>query len=216
MLFSGTIRLNLDPFQRHSDEVLWAALGKSNLAATVHSLPGGLSYQVTEGGDNFSSGQRQLLCLARALVRRSRILLLDEATSSVDFETDAIIQVRARCLPALYKRVSAHSPLFVLIQRTIREEFGGGKSTVLTIAHRLDTVMDADKIMVMSQGQVSEYGAPRELLKNPKSLFAQLVQAEQQQHSQVGHGDASSDGGDAPAVATAVAVLPMPAALTYK
>jgi ATP-binding cassette subfamily C (CFTR/MRP) protein 1 len=167
--------MNLDPFNSHSDEQLWLALEKSNLAGVVRNLPGGLSFDVAEGGDNFSAGQKQLLCLARseyddnlyiereyhrdryyhrALVRRSKILLLDEATSSVDFRTDA------------------------LIQKTIRKEFGDGSCTVLTIAHRLDTILDADRILVMEAGRVGEYDSPNQLLASPISLFSQLLRAE--------------------------------------
>ena len=152
-LFSGSIRLNLDPFNKHTDEELWAAIAKSNLDPLVRSLPGGLAYEVQEGGDNFSIGQRQLFCLARALVRKSKILLLDEATSSVDYQTDK------------------------LIQKVIREEFGRSDSTVLTIAHRLDTIMDSDKVVLMADGKVVEVGNPKTLQKRSNSLFSKLVQA---------------------------------------
>lgn len=151
-LFSGSIRLNLDPFNKHTDDELWSAISKSNLEPLVRSLPGGLAYDVLEGGDNFSIGQRQLFCLARALIRRSKILLLDEATSSVDYQTDK------------------------LIQKVIQEEFGED-STVLTIAHRLDTIMDSDKVVLMADGKVVEVGNPKTLLKRSSSMFSKLVQA---------------------------------------
>lgn len=156
MLFSGTIRMNIDPFNRLSDEEIWNALRKSNLESTIRSFPNGLSYEVSENGENLSQGQRQLLCLTRALVRQSKILLLDEATSSIDFDSD------------------------VIIQKTIREEFSQKGCTVLTIAHRIDTILDANKILVMnSHGLVGEYDTPTTLLKNTSSLFYQLYHAEQ-------------------------------------
>jgi ABC-type multidrug transport system fused ATPase/permease subunit len=123
------------------------------LEPAIRSLPGGLSFNLTEGGENFSQGQRQLICLARALIRTSRIVLLDEATSSVDYNTDAIIQ------------------------STLRDEFGGGKSTILCVAHRLSTIMDTDKVLVMSDGKVVEFDSPERLLRLPNSLFSELVAA---------------------------------------
>jgi len=163
VLFSGTVRSNLDPHGVYSDDELWLALTKAHLLSTVRSLPAGLSFVVSEGGDNFSSGQKQLLCLARALVRRSRLLLLDEATSSVDTDTDE------------------------LIQRTIRDEFGARGCTVLTIAHRLRTILDADKVLVMDEGRVAEFAAPAVLLANATSIFARLVATERlQSNSSVG------------------------------
>jgi ABC-type multidrug transport system fused ATPase/permease subunit len=156
VLFSGTIRFNLDPFHQATDEQLYEILAKSRLLSTIKSLPEGLDFVVSEGGSNFSAGQRQLLCLARALIRRSKLLLLDEATSSVDYETDAIIQ------------------------RTIREEYGhkGTGGTVIAIAHRLQTIMDADKILVMDTGRVAEFASPRELSADPNSQFSRLLAAE--------------------------------------
>jgi len=152
VLFSGTIRSNLDPFDEHSDEELNKALERAHLAAFVRdNLPEGLLSRVEESGSNFSVGQKQLLCLARALLRNAAIVALDEATAAVDPATDRLIQV------------------------TIRNEFKG--ATVLTIAHRLGTVIDCDRVLVLDKGRVQEDGSPHELLSNPDGVFTSMVEA---------------------------------------
>jgi len=149
VLFSGTIRSNIDPFDECSDEQIWNALGKCGMKAAVEVMPDLLLAPIAEYGDNLSQGQRQLLCLGRALLKQCRVLLLDEATSSVDYETDREIQ------------------------RTLREEFSS--STVLTIAHRVNTIMDSDKILVMKDGLAEEFASPEELLDDSNSLFSDIV-----------------------------------------
>ncbi|XWS55357.1 hypothetical protein CRYUN_Cryun10bG0167700 [Craigia yunnanensis] len=151
VLFSGTVRLNLDPFNEHNDADLWEALERAHMKDVIRRNSFGLDAEVLEGGDNFSVGQRQLLCLARALLRRSKILVLDEATAAVDVRTDAFIQ------------------------KTIREEFKS--CTMLIIAHRLNTIIDCDRILVLDAGQVLEHNTPEELLANEESTFSKMVQS---------------------------------------
>ncbi|KAI3907597.1 hypothetical protein MKW98_016241 [Papaver atlanticum] len=151
VLFSGTVRFNLDPFNEHNDANLWEALERAHLKDVIRRNSLGLDAEVTESGENFSVGQRQLLSLARALLRRSKILVLDEATAAVDVRTDA------------------------LIQKTIREEFKS--CTMLIIAHRLNTIIDCDRVLLLDAGQVSEFDTPEELLSNDESSFSKMVQS---------------------------------------
>lgn len=146
---TGSLRSNLDPFDEKSDEELWKVLEQVELKETVSSLPEGLNCKISDGGSNFSLGQRQLICLGRALLRRNRILVLDEATASVDYKTDA------------------------LIQKTINTAFSD--CTVLTIAHRLHTVINADKILVMNGGEMVEFDHPHRLLENGEGYLTKLV-----------------------------------------
>ncbi|XP_015517778.1 probable multidrug resistance-associated protein lethal(2)03659 isoform X1 [Neodiprion pinetum] len=150
VLFSGRLRENLDPFDEYSDDMLWQALEEVELKEAVNELSGGLNSKMSEGGTNFSVGQRQLVCLARAIVRNNQILVLDEATANVDPQTD------------------------VLIQKTIRKKFAG--CTVLTIAHRLNTVMDSSKVLVMDAGTMVEFDHPHLLLQNRQGYLYDMVQ----------------------------------------
>ena len=149
-LWSGTLRSNTDPFKRHSDAEIWSALEQVQLAKFVRSQPGGLDHPVSEGGGNLSVGERQLLCLARAVLRRSSLLLIDEATANVDLDTDNAIQTAIR---TAFKR-----------------------ATVITIAHRLATIIDADLVVVMEKGAVAEAGRPHDLLQSGRGPFHALVQ----------------------------------------
>ncbi|KAF2882882.1 hypothetical protein ILUMI_23292 [Ignelater luminosus] len=148
VLFSGTLRYNLDPFEEYTDEVLYKALGEVELKDPANII-NRLENRVMDRGSNYSVGQRQLICLARAIIRNNRILVLDEATANVDPQTDAVIQ------------------------KTIREKFAN--CTVLTIAHRLNTIMDSDKVLVMDAGSIAEYNHPYLLLQNHKGIFYRMV-----------------------------------------
>ncbi|KAJ3653134.1 hypothetical protein Zmor_019045 [Zophobas morio] len=150
ILFVGPLRKNLDPFDELSDSQVWSALEAFNLKALVANLPLGLQTLVDEGGTKFSVGQKQLLCLSRAMLKKTKIFVLDEATASVDLQTDEAIQA------------------------TIREKFKD--CTVLVIAHRLETIMDSDKVLVMDDGRVVAVGKPDELLINQHEIFSQAVQ----------------------------------------
>ncbi|CAA9999021.1 unnamed protein product [Nesidiocoris tenuis] len=150
VLFDGTLRSNLDPYDEHSDAVLWDSLKEVELSGIIKNLPGQLDSHVSEGGTNFSVGQRQLLCLARAILRNNKVLLLDEATANVDNQTDS------------------------LLQQTIRKKFHD--CTILTVAHRLNTVMDSDRIMVLSSGEIVEFDHPHTLLQNKDGQLYKMVE----------------------------------------
>ncbi|RDX69518.1 ABC transporter C family member 8, partial [Mucuna pruriens] len=147
-LFKGSIRTNLDPLGLYSDDDIWKALEKCQLKETISRLPNLLDSSVNDEGGNWSLGQRQLFCLGRVLLKRNRILVLDEATASIDSATDAILQ------------------------RIIRQEFA--ECTVITVAHRVPTVIDSDMVMVLSYGKLVEYDEPLKLMDS-NSSFSKLV-----------------------------------------
>ncbi|XP_078276112.1 ATP-binding cassette sub-family C member 9-like [Rhinoraja longicauda] len=152
VLFSGSIRFNLDPECKCTDDRLWEALEIAQLKNMVKSLPGGLNAMVTEGGENFSVGQRQLFSLARAFVRKSSILIMDEATASIDMATESILQ------------------------KVVMTAFAD--RTVVTIAHRVHTILTADLVIVMKRGNILEYDKPENLLAHEGGIFASFVKAD--------------------------------------
>jgi len=148
-IFSDTIRSNLDPNSRRTDAEIWSVLETTQLKGAVEVLDGKLSYELPPGGSTFSIGQRQLMCMARALLSRTKILLIDEATANVDPKTDDIIQA------------------------IIRNEFKD--CTTMTIAHRINTIIDCDRILVLKNGNVAEFDSPENLLNDDASYFSQIV-----------------------------------------
>ncbi|KAJ0046710.1 hypothetical protein Pint_03905 [Pistacia integerrima] len=148
-MFEGTVRSNLDPLEEYTDEQIWEALDKCQLGDEVRKKEGKLDSKVTENGENWSMGQRQLVCLGRVLLKKSKVLVLDEATASVDTATDN------------------------LIQQTLRQHFSN--CTVITIAHRITSVIDSDMVLLLNHGLIEEYDSPSKLLENKSSSFAQLV-----------------------------------------
>ena len=147
VLFSGTLRYNLDPFNQYPDAEVHDVLK----CAQLQDL-GGLDKEISEGGENLSMGQRQLVALARVLLRKPRVLMLDEATASVDMETDNHIQ------NIIKERILAR-----------------GDATLLVIAHRLSTIVDSSRVLVMEQGEAAEYAAPKELLSDKSSILSHMV-----------------------------------------
>ncbi|XP_021818604.1 ABC transporter C family member 10-like [Prunus avium] len=164
-LFNGSFRFNLDPLSEHTDHEIWEVLEKCQLREAIQEKEGGLESLVVQDGTNWSMGQRQLFCLGRALLKRSRILVLDEATASMDNATDSVLQ------------------------KTIRTEFAD--CTVITVAHRIPTVMDCTKVLAISDGKLVEYDEPMKLIKNKGSLFGQLVK---EYWSQAANAGISSEG----------------------
>ncbi|XP_047546406.1 ATP-binding cassette sub-family C member 8 isoform X3 [Lutra lutra] len=152
VLFSGTIRFNLDPEKKCSDSTLWEALEIAQLKQVVKALPGGLDAIITEGGENFSQGQRQLFCLARAFVRKTSIFIMDEATASIDMATENILQ------------------------KVVMTAFAD--RTVVTIAHRVHTILTADLVIVLKRGAILEFDKPEKLLSRKDSVFASFVRAD--------------------------------------
>ncbi|CAF2155428.1 unnamed protein product [Brassica napus] len=148
-MFEGTVRSNLDPLEEYTDDQIWEALDKCQLGDEVRKKEHKLDSSVSENGENWSMGQRQLVCLGRVLLKRSKILVLDEATASVDTATDN------------------------LIQKTLREHFSD--CTVITIAHRISSVIDSDMVLLLSNGIIEEYDSPVRLLEDKSSSFAKLV-----------------------------------------
>jgi ABC-type multidrug transport system fused ATPase/permease subunit len=196
VMFAGTLRFNLDPFDEYTDAAIWEALEQAQMAEAVKNFGEGLALKIAEGGSSLSVGQRQLVALARAVLQNRRILLLDEATANVDFETDERVQLAIRTAPAFQQ------------------------CTVITIAHRMSTILDYDYVLVLDNGEVIESGHPQVLRNARTSVFKQMVEAagirDSKAHLNSAHQPSSSaDAPDTPIIdessaSTAPAPLPHP------
>jgi len=149
VLFKGSMRAYMDPFEEYEDAGIWSAFEKVGLKDMISGLEGKLQHELSENGENFSVGERQMLCLARALLRKSRVVVMDEATASIDRATEQ------------------------RLQQMIQREFVD--ATVLTIAHRLGTVLDSDRILVLSDGRVAEFDTPHNLARMEGGVFRELA-----------------------------------------
>ncbi|KAH0954120.1 hypothetical protein HN011_011629 [Eciton burchellii] len=163
IIFSGTIRKNLDPLSQHSDQEIWNALELSQIKDIVASHPEGLNFEVREGGENFSAGQLQLLCMARAILQRSSVLVLDEATSALDVATEK----------SLLKAVA----------------IAFEHRTVITIAHRAAALLDCDRIVVFDEGKIVEEGSPTDLIQQQNGIFYAMIKAAEQSGGERNHSE---------------------------
>ena len=152
LFFTGTLRSNLDPFSEYGDQEIWDALDKVQMKELLENTPDKLDCHVTERGNNFSVGERQLLCLARAMLQKKKVLVFDEATANVDYDTER------------------------LIHDTLNDHLKD--CTVLTIAHRMTNVMQYDKVLVLDKGRLVEFNKPGVLIKRKDSIFARLVSSQ--------------------------------------
>jgi len=150
VMFTASLRYNLDPFSEYTDGQIWEVLERVQLKEAVENMAGQLVSDVAENGENLSVGTRQLICFARALLRKPKVIVLDEATAAVDNNTDN------------------------LIQEMIRDKLKD--CTVLTIAHRLHTIIESDKVMVLDAGLLAESGSPQQLIEK-KGIFGQMWQS---------------------------------------
>ena len=148
-MFKGTLRYNLDPFGEIDESEITSLLERAALGDLLRKSKKGLDMEIAEGGSNLSSGEKQLICICRAILRKNRIVLMDEATANIDIATEQTIQ------------------------RLIEEEFK--HSTVLTVAHRINTIINSDRVLVLNFGEKAEFDSPDMLLKNKNSLFYGLV-----------------------------------------
>jgi len=148
-MFNGSLKFNLDPEGRATDEEIINLLEKAQLQSVLYSNKEGLDQTIAESGANLSSGERQLICICRAILRKSKVVVLDEATANIDMVTEQ------------------------KIQELITSQFT--ESTVLTIAHRINTIIQSDKVLVLSYGRIKEYDSPANLMKNPDSDFSELL-----------------------------------------
>ena len=149
-MFAGTLRFNLDPEGLVADEVIESLLLQAQLQNILHGDPLGLDQEIQENGQNLSSGERQLICICRAILRKSKVVVLDEATANIDMVTEQKVQA------------------------LITTQFKG--STMLTIAHRINTIIESDRVLVLSFGQIKEFDSPANLMRNPDSEFSALIQ----------------------------------------
>lgn len=152
VIFIGTIRSNLDPFNTYSDAQIWKVLKEIQLFQKIKESCEQLDFPISENGNNLSCGEKQLICLGRALLKNPKVLVMDEATANIDKQTDEIVQ------------------------NVIKENFK--ESTKIVIAHRLNTIIDADRVIVLDKGQIKEEGNPKDLLNNPNSFFYKIAKIE--------------------------------------